>query len=214
MAKDSNINNELDKLIICPNCNTLHKKIDLPKGKSAKCQNCGVVLYRNDGKILNYSISLGITGLILFFISNLFPLVKMSFLGHEQFVTIPSMIKALFDNGFYVVGLVVLLIIFLLPIVILVLYITFSIMMLMKSGEKASKNILIMLSRLLPWNMMEVFLLAILVSVTKLSGYVDVDVGISFWSLAVFIVFDVYLIKNIHMGQLWDLRYRVFHAKK
>ena len=214
MAKDPNINNELDKLIICPNCNTLHKKIDLPKGKSAKCRKCGVELYRNDGKILNHSLALGITGIILFILSNLFPLIKIEFFGHQQFVTIPIMIESMYEGGFYLVATIILLILIFIPMSILLLYIVFSILMLLRKGKALSKDLLIMLSKLLPWNMTEVFLLSILVAVTKLSSYVEINMGISFWSLAVFVLLDVYLIKHIHIGELWDLRYRVFHAKK
>ncbi len=200
----------LDRLIICPKCHTIHEKVAIPKGKSALCDTCKKVLYHYDERVLDHGLALGITGLLLFFVSNLFPLVKVEMLGHEQHVTILSMVFSLFENGFYVVGVTVAFMVFIFPLMILVDYITLSWLMRLKKGKQLTKELLILLSKLLPWNMVEIYLVSILVALVKLIGFMQIHFGLSFWSLVLFVILDTYLSKRIHMGELWELRHRIY----
>ena len=200
----------LDRLIICPKCHTIHEKITLPKGKSALCDTCKKVLYHYDEQVLDHGLALGLTGLLLFFISNLFPLVKVEVLGHEQHVTILSMVFSLFENGFYVVGVTVAFMVFIFPLMILVDYITLTWLMRRKKGKQLTKELLVLLSKLLPWNMVEIYLVSILVALVKLIGFMQIHFGLSFWSLVLFVILDTYLSKRIHMGELWELRHRIY----
>jgi uncharacterized paraquat-inducible protein A len=45
--------NELDKLIICKKCHTLHRKIKLHHGTKARCQLCDTVLYRDHKNLID-----------------------------------------------------------------------------------------------------------------------------------------------------------------
>ena len=202
----------LDRLIICPKCHTIHQKVPITKGKSATCNHCKKVLYHYDERILNHGLALGITGLLLFFVSNLFPLVKVEMLGHEQHVTITSMVFSLFENGFYVVGVVVAFMVFIFPLMILVVYIAISWLMMAKKGKTVTKELLILLSKLLPWNMLEIYLVSILVALVKLIGFMQIDFGLSFWALVLFVLLDIYLSKSIHIGEFWELRQRIYHV--
>ncbi len=203
-------NNELNRLIICPICHTLHEKIRIENGKRARCKNCKNVLYRYDENTLQKGLAFGITGLILFLVSNMFPLVKIELLGHEQHVTIISMILSMFENGFYVVGVVVAFVVLIFPAIILIIYIISTWLMMQKKGRHATKELLIMLSKILPWNMIEIYLVSILVALVKLIGYVQIHFGLSFWSLVAFVLLDIYLTKSINIGELWDLRHRIY----
>jgi len=200
----------LDRLIICPKCHTIHEKVAIPKGKSALCDTCKKVLYHYDERVLDHGLALGLTGLLLFFVSTLFPLVRVEMLGHEQHVTILSMVFSLFENGFYVVGVAVAFMVCIFPLMILVDYIILSWLMRAKKGKQLTKELLILLSKLLPWNMVEIYLVSILVALVKLVGLMQIHFGLSFWSLVLFVILDTYLSKRIHMGELWELRHRIY----
>ena len=212
MAQLSREEEVLDRLIICPKCHTIHQKVEIPKGKSAKCDKCGRILYHYDVRILNHGLALGITGLLLFFVSNLFPLVRVEMLGHEQHVTIISMVFSLFENGFYVVGVVVAFMVFIFPLMILVVYIMINWLMMQHRGAQLTKELLILLSKLLPWNMLEIYLVSILVALVKLVGLMQIHFGLSFWALALFVLLDIYLSKSIRIGEFWELRRRIYYA--
>jgi len=201
----------LDRLIICPKCHTLHRKISIPEGKAAVCQHCEKILYRNDRRLAEHGLALGLTGLMLFFVSNLFPLVQVEMLGHTQHVTIISMVFSLFENGFYVVGVVVAFMVFIFPLLILVVYIAITWLIILGREKRLTRELLILLSKLLPWNMVEIYLVSILVALVKLVGYMQIHFGLSFWSLSLFVLLDIYLSKSIHIGELWELWSRRYH---
>jgi len=199
----------LDNYIICEQCYTLHEELPIKDGTKALCTECGHVLYRYDSKLVDYGLALSISGFIFFILANLFPLVKIDLLGHEEYITIPKTILALFENGFYIVGLLCAFLIFIFPFMIFSMNIVFFALLKRKKGKKLTKEILILLSYIVPWSMTDIFLISILVALVKLIGYVQIDMGISFWALMVFVLIDIYIVKRIHLSELWMLRKRV-----
>jgi len=201
---------DLDNLIICHRCHTLHKEVMIQDGSKACCRECKTVLYRYDSKLAEHGLALSITALIFFAVANLFPLVKIEILGHEQFITIPKTFISLFDNGFYIVGLICSFLIFIFPLMIFSIYIFLFLLLKLKRGERLSKELLILLSHITPWSMSDIFLISILVALVKLIGYAQIHVGIAFWALMAFVLLDLYVTRTIHISEIWMLRKRIF----
>ena len=200
----------LDNLIICQQCYTLHEEVLISDGTKACCSECGGVLYRYESKLIEYGLALSITGLIFFVLANIFPLVKIELLGHEQFITIPKTFIALFDNGFYVVGLLCAFLIFIFPLLIFSINIVLFSLLKAKKGEKLSKELLILLSYITPWSMSDIFLISILVALVKLIGYAQIHMGVAFWALMIFVLIDLYIVKTIKVSEVWMMRQRVY----
>jgi len=203
----------LDNFIICHQCYTLHAEIPIKDGSKACCSVCGGVLYHYDTKLVDYGLALSITGLIFFVLANIFPLVKVEIFGHEQYITIPKTIWTLFESGFYIVGLICAFLILIFPFMIFIINMVLFSLLKMRKGKKLSKELLILLSHIVPWSMTDIFLVSILVSLVKLIGYVQIDMGIAFWTLMVFVVIDIYIVKRIHISELWLLRKRLILEK-
>jgi paraquat-inducible protein A len=201
---------ELDNLILCKHCHTLHEEVPIKDGTKACCSKCGAILYRNDSKLLDHGLALSMTGLIFFMLANLFPLVKIEILGHEQFITITQTFISLFDSGFYVVGLICSFLIFIFPFMIFSINMLIFILLKRQRGEKLSKELLLLLSHITPWNMSDIFLISILVALVKLIGYAQIHMGMAFWALMAFVLIDLYLTKSIHITEIWRLRKRIF----
>ncbi len=204
----------LDDLVICHKCHTLHKEITIQDGSKACCRECKTVLYRYDSKLAEHGLALSIAALIFFALANFFPLVKIEILGHEQFITIPKTFVSLFDNGFYIVGLLCAFLIFIFPLMTFFIYIFLFLLLKLKTGEKLSKELLILLSHITPWSMSDIFLISILVALVKLIGYAQIHMGIAFWALILFVLFDLYITKTIHISEIWMLRKRIFLEEK
>jgi paraquat-inducible protein A len=201
---------ELDNLVICHQCYTLHKEVPIHDGSKACCKECGTVLYRYDSRLAEHGIALSLSALIFFIVANFFPLVKIEILGHEQFITITKMIFSLFDNGFFIVGVILSFLLFIFPLMIILIYMTLFTLLRFAKGKQLTKDLLILLADILPWSMMDIFLVSILVALVKLIGYAQIHMGIAFWALFVFVLLDIYITKNIHISEIWMLRKRVF----
>ena len=204
---------DLDNYIICHECYTLHEEVPIADGTEAICTACGGILYRYDSRLVDYGLAWSIAGLIFFIVANLFPVVKIELLGHEQFITISKTFLALFDNGFYVVGLLCLFLIFLFPLMIFCINITIFALLKLKKAPQFTKELLILLSHIKPWSMSDIFLISVLVALVKLIGYAQIHMGTAFWALVAFVAIDLYITKRIHISEIWMLRKRVYEKK-
>ena len=196
----------LDNYIICHQCSTLHEEVPIKDGSKACCSECGGLLYSHDSRLASHGLALSITGLIFFILANAFPLVKMEILGNEQFITLPKTIYSLLDSGFYLVGFLCLFLIFIFPLMIFLINILLFLLLKMERGVKTTKELMILLAHIIPWNMADIFLISILVALVKLIAFGQVHIGISFWALMVFVLIDVYITKRIRLVDLWMLR--------
>ena len=203
----------LDNFIICQQCFTLHEEVPIKDGTKACCSECGAILYRYDSKLIDHGLALSITGIVFFILANVFPLVQIEILGHGQFITIPKTIFSMFENGFYIVGLICAFLIFIFPLMIFTINMLIFTLLKMKRGEKLTKELLILLSHITPWSMTDIFLISILVALVKLIGYAQIHMGIAFWALMVFVLIDLYIVKRIHLSEIWMLRKRILPSE-
>ena len=199
----------LDNFVICQKCYTLHQEVPIEDGKKACCSKCGAILYRYDSQLIDHGLALSITGLVFFILANVFPLVQIEILGHGQFITIPKTILSMFQSEFYVVGLICAFLIFIFPFMIFSINLVLFTLLKLKRCEKLTKELLILLSHITPWSMTDIFLISILVALVKLIGYAQIHMGIAFWALMIFVLIDLYIVKRIHLSELWMLRKRV-----
>ncbi len=204
----------LDNLIICHQCYTLHEEIPIKDGSKACCSVCGGILYRYDNRLIDHGLALSITGLIFFILANVFPLVQIDILGSEQYITIPKTIFSLFESGFYVVGMICAFLIFIFPLMIFAINLILFTLLKFERGDLWTKDLLILLSHITPWSMTDIFLISILVALVKLIGYAQIHMGISFWALAVFVLIDLYIVKRLHLSEVWMLRKRIIQNRE
>jgi len=66
----------------------------------------------------------------------------------------------------------------------------------------------------LKWNLTDIFLISILVALVKLVGYAQIHMGVAFWALALFVIIDLYLTKQIRLTEIWMLRKRIYDKEK
>ncbi|SFV71282.1 Paraquat-inducible protein A [hydrothermal vent metagenome] len=204
----------LDSYIICHQCFTLHEEIAIADGSYATCSTCDGILYRYNTKLIEHGLALSITGLIFFILANSFALVEIEILGLNQFLSIPKMLLSLFDSGFYLVGFFCTFLVFIFPLMIFVINIFIFGLLKFKIGKDMSKELLVLLAHITPWSMMDIFLVSILVALVKLIGYAQIQMGVAFWALMLFVFIDLYLVKRIHIAELWMLRKRLILEDK
>jgi paraquat-inducible protein A len=202
-----------EDLVICPVCQTIHARVPLEKGIRARCSHCGTILYRNDPYYLDRTLALTVTGIILFIAANLFPLVQINLFGNAQFVNIPIAIAQLLGNGFYLVGLGITLLVLVIPILVMGSYAVVLVLLQQRRGRWMVRNLLVLLSNLLPWSMVDVFVISILVALVKLTGEVSIHLGVSFWALSLYVGVDLYLTKVSRLGSLWEIFDRTYESR-
>ena len=194
---------ELDELIICSHCHKVYKRVKLPSKKVAKCGSCGTILYATIEDTMNKAISFALTALILFFIVNLFPILQVTITGITSVLTIPEMLTLLFENGFFLIGSILLIVLVVAPMTVLLSFIMLGILSSLKIYKPFARKIILFLIISRAWAMVDIFAVSILVALVKLFGYAQIHFGVAFYALILFVTVDLFFLKTIRPAELW-----------
>jgi len=171
----------------CHECDLLHRIDGHPERGASICSRCGAVLVSHKRDSINRSLSLTITGLILFMIANSYPLLAIKSGSLYKATTLMGSVEVLHAAGMWHVGLLVFFTAVLFPFLDLMsrLYILVP----LKMNKKPWKVSFIMsfIQSINPWGMMDVFMLGILVSVVKLVKMMKVIPGVSLFAFVMLI---------------------------
>ena len=98
----------LDHLTACEGCDLLLTSADPPPGHSSVCPRCDTILTRRSTHSIAKTLSLSITGLLLYFPALLFPLMTFESFGFSDSANIIESILIFFHSGYYFVSFMVL----------------------------------------------------------------------------------------------------------
>lgn len=201
---------ELDSLVICKKCHTLHKKIKIHKDTTAICSYCNTVIYRHTKHLYRTTLALSFTALIFLIVAFLFDIVTININGVYKSLNIQSLFIMIFQQGYYLVGIMLLFLIVIFPLAILVSIILLLILMQYKKAGYTVKRLLILIAKFQHWSMVDIFFVSILVSMVKLFAYAQIELGISFFSFIILLILDIIIIKKISFNELWILYERIY----
>jgi paraquat-inducible protein A len=189
---------------VCHFCDTLHLAEPLPEGRAAKCRRCGVVLYQNRPASLVRVTAFSISALIIMVVVNVFPFLTMDAAGIRTTLNLTSAAGALISEGSLLLGIALALFTMVIPVVLAsgLIYVCAPLMVgrLAPGAFQVAK----WLGRLEQWNMIEVFLLGVLVSLLKLDKLADVHFGLGFWAFVGVMLCMAAAIAGIDRDELWD----------
>lgn len=124
--------------------------------------------------------------------------------GMRTELTLPRAAKALIDDGTPLVGIGVALFTIVTPLILAggLVYVCGPLML----GRMAPGAMFVTrwMSRSEPWNMIEVFLLGVLVSLLKLGKVAELHFGIGFWAFAGLMFCMAGAVAAIDKRELWD----------
>lgn len=201
---------ELDQLIICKKCHTVHKKVDIQEKNKAFCSHCNVLLYRQNERVLEQTFALVIAAILSLFIAFNFTIISINIQGLEQSLTLTSLFVVLGKQQEFIVGLVFLFIIFFFPIMILVSTFVLLLSMKLEKGAYLTKRLLILLAHLKPWSMVDIFFISILISMVKLFEVAKIELGIAFVAFVFTLILDIIISKNLSFYELWEIHTRIY----
>jgi paraquat-inducible protein A len=190
--------------IACHECDLINSVPDIPEGSTANCIRCGCVLYSKKKDSIDRTLAFTIAGLILFALSNAYPILGMKSEGILLETTLIEGVTELYAGGMWALALLVFLTCLFVPILQLsgLLYIILPI----KMNRLAWKTPIFFryLRKLQPWAMMEVFMLGILVSIVKLAKMAEIIPGLSLFAFAVLIFVLAGAISSLDPHLIWE----------
>ncbi len=196
---------ELDSLVICKKCHTLHQKIEIHKDTKALCSYCNTVIYRYSSNLSRNTLALSFTTLILLIVTFVFDIMTININGVYKSLNLESLFIVVFGQGYYLVGIMLLFLIVIFPVTILVSLIVLLTLMHHKKSGYTVKRLLILIAKFQHWSMVDIFFISILVSMVKLFAYAQIELGVSFFSFILLLILDIIIIKKISFNELWVL---------
>jgi paraquat-inducible protein A len=191
-------------MTICAGCDQTYVRRPLSSTESARCRRCGSTLEHGHHLSISTWLALTLTAAILMVFANVFPVAVISLGGLESEATLWQSVVALavgpgapvaVTAGMIVIGVPAL------QVLILLWILSFAV-----AGRSCPYFVpaLRVLRASKPWGMIEVCLLAILVALVKLSGFLHVVAGVGIAAIVVLAPLMA-VITNRSAGDLWAL---------
>ena len=187
----------------CQDCDLLQTIPVLQEGETARCIRCHSILDKRRKNSLDRSLALALTGLILFVLSNLYPLLSLKSQGLAQEGTLFSASISLFENGRPLLAILVFFTTIAFPLFSLLgmIYMLASVKF-HRKGRLVSPVFRFLHSTEI-WGMLEVFLLAIMVAGVKLGDLAEVIPGISLYSFILLVLTLAALSLSLNPNDIW-----------
>ena len=191
-------------LIACHDCDLLLRPQRLVAGERACCPHCGATLDRGRRDALDRTLALTLAALVCFALANLYPFMTFSLEGHVQENTLMSGVISLARDGFYPLAALIFAASIGVPIVKILglLYVLLPLKLGRRPWNLGLSHRL--LEFLHPWGMLEVYMLGVLVAITKLSGMATIGVGAALYAFVAVIVLTTAATSSMDPRLVWE----------
>lgn len=190
-------------MIACPDCDLLHREQALPEGERGCCVRCGAVLFVRDSGALDRALALTFATAFLLVVANLFPIIIFSYAGRSQGNTLVEGVFWLADGGLQLVALLVFLTSIIFPILRTagLLYVLLP----LRAGAAlpGARTVFRSVSAIENWGMLDVYALAILVTVVKLADLADAAISTGCFALIAAAVLMIATGSAIDRRDIW-----------
>ncbi|MCL5427399.1 MAG: paraquat-inducible protein A [Gammaproteobacteria bacterium] len=191
------------RLRACHECDWVSALPPLNSGEKASCPRCSHVLVKRHRFPAQRSMALAIAALTALVLAISFPFISFSVSGIGNRIELSQTATTLIGFHQPVVAIAVIMTIVVLPAVYLLGVIWLQFGLLRDRPLPYSRDIARTLAHLIPWMMADVFIIGALVSLIKIVGIAQIELGISFWAFCAFAVLLLMTTQSIDADWMW-----------
>jgi paraquat-inducible protein A len=191
-------------LLACHDCDLLQRVGELSEGDTALCLRCGAVLRQRRRNSVERTLALALAAGVLFAVANAFPFLAFDMKGQMTRTTLLSGVFELYEQGVPEIAALVGFTAVLAPLLQISLLLYVLLPTHLGRVPWAMARAFRLLRRVQPWSMMEVFLVGILVAVTKLVDMAQVVPGLALWAFALLIVVLAGAMASLDPEAVWE----------
>ena len=204
MVADSHEHNGTEVHVACLMCDVLVEIPELGPGEQGACTGCGAVLSARSTYGPGLSLACALASLVMLALAYVYPFLTLesSGLGHQlSLISLPETMLA-FGRPEIAVSIVLLTLVF--PTILTLLNI--SVLIPFHFGMKAPDYAIPVLRwshHLTSWSMVDVFVIGVLASLTKIISLADITLGIGFWAYMAFALLGLVSLWHFDRSPLW-----------
>jgi paraquat-inducible protein A len=196
----------METRIECGTCGLVQRVGALRQGTAAECCRCGSILDERKVDSLGRTAALSLAALIFYVPANIYPILRMEYYGAYSESTIWDGCVNLFRNGQWVVAVIVFLASILIPLFKLLGLFFLVITARLESAQMRQERTRIyrIIAVIGPWAMLDVFLLAVLVSLVKLEQIATVLPGPGLLAFTAVVVLTILASASFDPKLIWE----------
>lgn len=192
-------------LVACPNCDLLQRLPEIAPGESVRCPRCNSELWRRKSDSLNRTLALAVAALILWIITNTLPMIGLTAVGVVSFTTIFRGAELLWEHGEPIVAAMVFFAAIFAPAIQIGFMLAVILATLFTKRPPAWVAFLLrQVTFTRVWSMIEVLLVGVLVSLTKIAEYATVIPGHALFSVGALVVVLTAMQASFDPREVWD----------
>jgi paraquat-inducible protein A len=195
---------QTDHIVACDTCGLVQRVELVPEGSVAECARCRFRLQHRLPSSRNRTLAFSIAALILYFPSNFYPIVTAEYHGQYSETTVYQGIKALFNHHQYFIACLVFCTSLFTPALKIIALIFIPLTLNWPRWKRARTWAYKIIRVIDPWNMLEVFLLAIAVSMIEMGQIASVHPGRGVFSFAAVVALTLMATLSFDPRLLWD----------
>lgn len=175
----------------------------LKTGDKAECPRCQHTLVRRQANSAERSLALTLATLITLVLSITFPFLSFNISGVGNRIDLTETASTLIGLHQPLVALCVLLTVIILPAVYLCSLLWLCVGITRKKLLPKSQHIARTLGYVTPWMMADVFVIGTLVSLIKIIGIADIELGLSFWTFCAYALLLLLTTQSVDRDWIW-----------
>lgn len=198
-----------ENVIACETCGLVQRVEALSKNTAAECFRCGTFLgVRRSSASLHATAALSLAALVLYVPANIYPILRMEFYGAHSDSTIWDGVVSLAQQDQWVVAAVVFMASLAVPLIKLAGLFFLVISSFLRRGRRLRwrTGLYKLIDTVGPWAMLDVFLLAVLVSLVKLGELATVVPGPGLFAFTGVVVFTMLASAAFDPKLIWEAK--------
>ena len=194
----------MSSLIACHDCDLIQRLPHISEAGTIQCIRCGAVLHQKIRNSIERTLSLTLAGLVLFGLANSFPFLAFKIGTQVRQTTLLTGIQELYAQGMPELSVIVLLTTVLVPFAQMICMLYILLPLKFRRIPIKLPQVFRFIRHLQPWNMMEVFMLGILVSVVKLAKMAKIIPGVALFSFLALIFVMAAMTASLDSHLIWE----------
>ncbi len=197
--------------IACHCCDALYDFPPIGHGQRLRCSRCSSILMEFSDTAIQRALALSIAGLILLLSTFFFPMIEINVQGQTSSINLLDSALMLFENNNLLLGGLVMVLILIIPFFSLTAVILLAIFMLARWQSRQWVFLARWFYRVRDWNMVEVYLIGMVVSLSNLMSMANVSLGLAFWALMAFSLTFLAAVYNMDRHLVWNRIRELLH---
>lgn len=190
--------------IACQHCDLVHQVPSVQGRATARCVRCHAILFRTRLDTIDCTIAWTLSALILFLVAVSFPFLGIDSSGIERHTSLLTGVLEIYGQGMVGLAILVALTCVLVPLMQMLGLLYVFLPLKLNRKPYCAETIFRLFQHVQPWNMMEVFMLGILVALVKLGDIASIVPGAAVFAFAFLIFCLAFAVSSVDTHQVWN----------